>query len=83
MRIGRVILDTDTMTLEELDTLIHELKDIRKRKQEAQSFLDRFAALIEEAEEQNFNFTDKDFGHILEKGDYVLYDFEKGHHYNV
>jgi hypothetical protein len=83
MKTERVIINTNAMTLDELDALIHELRDIRKRKQEAQSFLDRFAALIEEAEEQNFNFTDKDFGHILQKGDYVLYDFEKGHHYNA
>ena len=35
MRIGNVILDTDNMTYEEVDILVKELRDIRKRKGEA------------------------------------------------
>ena len=32
MRIGKVILDTDNMTYEEVDQLVQELREIRKRK---------------------------------------------------
>ena len=32
MRIGRVMIDTDNMDIEEIDTLIKEFKKIRARK---------------------------------------------------
>lgn len=74
MRIGRTIIDTDNMEIDELNVIINELREIRKRKQEAENMLTRMRNLLFEAKENGFDFVDKDFGNILTPDDFKLYD---------
>ena len=74
MRIGRVIIDTDNMDIEEIDILIIEFKKIRNRKLYARRLNERMTELLNDAKEHGFLFSDKDFGQILEASDYTVYD---------
>lgn len=74
MRIGRTIIDTDNMTADELSTLINALREIRKRKVQAEELLDRMKSLLTEAKEEGFTFIDKDFGQVWAETDFSLYD---------
>ena len=74
MRIGRVMIDTDNMDIEEIDVLIKEFKKIRARKVKERELVNRLNELIADATVSGFVFTDKDFGQVLREGDFVLYD---------
>lgn len=74
MRIGRMMVDTDEMTIDELTILINDLRKIRKRKQQVADFINRMDATIREAKAEGLVFLDKDYGNVLEEGDYVLFD---------
>ena len=74
MRIGRVMIDTDNMDIEEIDVLIKEFRKIRARKAKERELLNRMNELIADATVSGFVFTDKDFGQILREGDFVLMD---------
>ena len=74
MRIGRVIIDTDNMDIEEIDTLIKEFKKIRARKVKERELVNRLNELIADATVSGFAFAEKDFGQVLREGDFVLYD---------
>ena len=74
MRIGRTIIDTDNMTVEELGAIITELRAIRARKVQAKNFKERIENLVEEARQEGFAFIDKDFGNVIQGKDVVLYD---------
>ena len=74
MRIGRIIIDTDNMTTDELATIIRELRDIRARKLKAEELKNRMLELIADAKENGFTFIDKDFGQVWTGNDVELYD---------
>lgn len=74
MRIGRTIIDTDNMSIEELHVLEREIRSLRKRREEAESFKARMTSLLEEAREAGFDFIDKDFGNVIRPDDVALYD---------
>jgi len=74
MRIGRIIIDTDNMSIEDMDTIIRELRTIRARKLKAEELKDHMVALIAEAKENGFTFIDKDFGQVWTGNDVALYD---------
>ena len=74
MRIGRTIIDTDNMTIEEIAILIKELREIRARKIEKKDFCDRMTALLAEAKDHGFTFIDKDFGQVMEAKDLGIWD---------
>ena len=82
MRIGRVIIDTDNMTVEELGILIRELKAIKSRKQKAVDLLAQLKDTIEHAEAEGFTFLDTDFGTIIRTADVGIRDM-KGESTNV
>ena len=77
MRIGRIMIDTDSMTADELTVIINELRAIRKRKAQGEELLRHFTEVIEEAKANGFTFIDKDFGSVLESKDFTLLD-ERG-----
>lgn len=58
MRIGRTIIDTDSMSIEELSILEHELHQIRRRKEKAEYLKKKMQELLAEAKENNFIFVD-------------------------
>lgn len=74
MRIGRTMIDTDNMSIEELTVIIKELQDIHKRKEQAHALQMRMNDLILEAKEQGFTFIDKACGFVREVDDFTLYD---------
>ena len=74
MRIGRTIIDLDSLTVEDLTAVITEARAIRKRKEKAEELKRRMTELINEAKDNNFDFIDKDYGNVLEPTDFILYD---------
>lgn len=74
MRIGRVMIDTDNMSVEELKILEQEFHKIRRRKEQAESFSNRLNELIAEAKSEGFTFVDKDFGQVIMGNDFTVYD---------
>lgn len=77
MRIGRIMIDTDNMSVEELQTLEHEFHKIRRRKERAESFSHRLNELIAEAKAEGFTFIDKDFGQVIMGNDFTVFDEQK------
>lgn len=65
MRIGRVIIDTDAMSIEEMDAIIREMRKIRARKLKAEELNSRMNDLLAEAKENNFIFINEYTGQVL------------------
>lgn len=74
MRIGKIMIDTDSMSVEELTMVINELRETRKRKEQAQELQMKMNALILKAKEQGFSFIDNACGFVREVNDFTLYD---------
>ena len=74
MRIGKIMIDTDSMSIEELTTLIVEFRKIRARKQMELDLRTKMNNVILEAKEQGFTFIDKMCGFVREVDDFTLYD---------
>lgn len=74
MRIGRIIINTDNMSIEEMETIIREMRKIRARKLKAEELKNRMLELIADAKENGFTFIDKDFGQVWTGNDVELYD---------
>ena len=74
MRIGRIMIDTDNMTTDELSIIIRELREIRARKLKAEEMTSRMKDLLAEAKEAGFTFIDKDFGQVWTPNDVGIYD---------
>ena len=65
MRIGRIIIDTDAMSIEEMDAIIREMRNIRARKLKAEELNSRMNDLLAEAKENNFIFINEYTGQVL------------------
>ena len=74
MRIGRIIINTDNMSIEEMEAIIREMRKIRARKLKAEELKNRMLELIADAKENGFTFIDKDFGQVWTGNDVELYD---------
>ena len=74
MRIGRIMIDTDNMSIEEMEAIIREMRKIRARKLKAEELKNRMLELIADAKENGFTFIDKDFGQVWTGNDVELYD---------
>ncbi len=74
MRIGRMIIDTDNMSIEDMTTVIREMRAIRARKLKAEELKNRMLELIADAKQNGFTFIDKDFGQVWTGNDVELYD---------
>lgn len=74
MRIGRIVIDTDNMSIEDMDTVIREMRAIRARKLKAEELKTQMLELIADAKENGFTFIDKDFGQVWTGNDVELYD---------
>lgn len=74
MRIGRIIIDTDNMSIEDMTTVIREMRAIRARKLKAEELKSRMLELIDDAKANGFTFIDKDFGQVWTGNDVELYD---------
>ena len=74
MRIGRTIIDIESMSIEDLRAIETEIHALRKRREKAESFKTSMKNLLEEAQEAGFDFIDKDFGNVIRPVDIELYD---------
>ena len=74
MRIGRTIIDLDSLTTEDLTMVINEARRIRKRKEQIEEYKLRMHVLLTEAREAGLDFIDKDFGNVIRPEDVSLYD---------
>lgn len=76
LRIGRTIIDTRNWSIEDYDTIIRDLRKERARKGKADELRLRMESLLNEARENNFDFVDTDFGHVIRPVDVELIDNE-------
>ncbi len=74
MRIGKVMIDTDSMNDEELTAIIDNLITIRARKRTETILRKHMNDLILEAKEKGFTFIDNTCGFVREVDDFTLYD---------
>ena len=74
MRIGRIVIDTDDMTAEELATIIVELRKIRNRKMRKEELQEKMNSLIAEARQDGFVFIDNTCGFVREPDDFNIMD---------
>ena len=77
VRIGATLIDTDSMSADDLTVLIAEFRRIRARKLRAEELASQMEELIKDAKEEGFAFIVKDFGYVLTSTDYTVYD-ERG-----
>lgn len=69
-----MMIDTDNLSIEDMDAIIKELRAIRARKLKAEELKTRMLELIADAKENGFTFIDKDFGQVWTGNDVELYD---------
>lgn len=74
MRIGRTIIDIESMSIEDLQTIEHEIYALRRRREKAENLKGQLLDLINEANAAGFDFIDKDFGNVIRPADIELYD---------
>lgn len=74
MRIGRNIIDIETLDVDDLTVVIAEARAIRKRKITAQDLMQRMKALISEAHAEEFDFIDIRGTKVLVAEEIELYD---------
>lgn len=74
VRIGPTLIDTDSMSVDDLTILIDEFRRIRTRKRRAEELAHQLEELIRDAKEEGFTFIEKDFGYLLTGKDYTVYD---------
>lgn len=74
MRIGRTIIDIESLSIEDLKVIEREIYNLRKRREEQESLGRRMIDLLEEANAAGFDFIDKDFGNVLRPVDIELHD---------
>lgn len=74
MRIGRMMIDTDNLSIVDMDTIIKELRAIRARKLKAEELKARMLELLTDAKENGFTFIDQDSDQIWAGYDIVVYD---------
>lgn len=74
MKIRNFIVDTSDMNIEELDSLLHELKNARARKGEARARYQNFSEMIQNMRGDNLTFCSRQTGEILNPKDWVVYD---------
>ena len=74
MKMRNLIMDTNDLTLEEVDGLIQELRKVRARKGEARARHQNLCAMVENMKDDNFVFCSKYTGEVLNPNDWVVYD---------
>lgn len=74
MKMRNLVVDTSDMTLEELDSLVQQLRSARARKGEARSRHQNLCALVTNAKDDNFAICNRYTGEILNPNDWVVYD---------
>lgn len=74
MRIGRTIIDIESLSIEDMRTIEREIHDLRKRREKAENLKGQLLELIREANAAGFDFIDKDFGNVIRPEDIEIYE---------
>lgn len=74
MRVGKIMIDTDNMTGDEIGSLISALEAVHARKTRAENYRKQMNHIIERAKAEGFAFLDKDYGFVREVNDFVVFD---------
>ena len=74
MRIGRTIIDIESMSIEDLKTIEHEIHTLRRRREQAEDFRQKMCNLLTEAQEAGFDFIDKYYGNVIRPVYIEMYD---------
>ena len=74
MRIGRTIIDIESLSIEDMRTIEREIHDLRKRREKAENLKGQLLDLINEANAAGFDFIDKDFGNVIRPQDIEIYE---------
>ena len=74
MRIGNIIIDLDSLNIEDLHMVEQEARKLRHRKEKAEELKDRMNKLLEEANNEGFDFIDKDYGYTIRADEIELWD---------
>lgn len=77
MKIGNVTINTEDMSLEDLDALVKEAKRVRSRKYNAREYFCRFEDLLSEVKDRGYALCDRYTGEVLKAKDWVVYDNEE------
>ena len=74
MRIGKTIIDIESLSFEDLKVIQREIYKLCKRREEQESLGRRMIELLEEADAAGFDFIDKDYGNVLRPVNIDLHD---------
>lgn len=74
MPMSKIVVDPDTITINELEDVIKHLRDLRSRKTALRNHYDAFVALLSNTREDHMSFYSKETGEILNIEDWGLYD---------
>ena len=70
----RINLDTDNITLDELNNVIYKLRVMRDHKRKADALIKELNELLAKASEEGYDFIDKAFGYVLKPDDFEIHD---------
>lgn len=79
MRIGNVILDTENMSLTEINKLMRELRGVRDRKDKARDCKLRMRNAVEDSKANSFRYINRYTGEIFNPDDWWVYDEIQGY----
>lgn len=74
MRIGRTIIDIESLSIEDLHTIEREIRELRRRREKAENYKERMAEVLRDAQADGFDFIDKDYGNVIRPEDITIYD---------
>ena len=74
MRIGRTIIDIESLSIEDLHTIEREIRELRHRREKAENYKERIAEVLRDAQADGFDFIDKDYGNVIRPEDITVYD---------
>lgn len=74
MRIGKIVIDTNAMSTQELRDVIVELRKAYSRKLKQEQLNEHMNILLAEAAENKFAFVDDETGRIWDKKAFIVAD---------
>lgn len=74
MRIGKIVIDTNAMSTQELRDIIAELRKAYSRKLKQEQLNEHMNILLAEAAENKFAFVDDETGRIWDKKAFIVAD---------
>ena len=74
MEMNHIVLDTDNMSLKEIDTLMQKLRKIRNRKEELHARKRNIWELIANMKENQMTLVSRYTGEVFDPDDWAVYD---------